>query len=114
MLCILLCALIAGGISLMSGSVAASHSYINVFQSGEPEQEPNETAEQANPIALPGQRTGTAKFGDAASFEFIYNNGPKDKIEDFFKFTVPAGQSKQVDIVLTFSNPAADLDLFLF
>ncbi len=116
-LCLLFCATLAGSLYFIFGSVAASSSLVNVvniFQSAEPEQEPNETAEQANPIGLPGQRTGTARFGDSAVFEFIYNNGPKDKIEDFYKFTVPDGQSKQVDIVLNFNNSAADLDLFLF
>ncbi len=84
------------------------------FQSGEPEQEPNETIEQANLIQTPGRRSGNAKFGDAAIFEFTYNNGPKDKIEDFYKFVVPDNQIRRVDVTLTFNNAAADLDLFLF
>lgn len=85
-----------------------------VFQTGEPEQEPNETINQANSIQTPGKRFGNVKYGDAASFEFVYNNGPKDKIEDFYRFTVPDNLTRRVDITLTFNNPAADLDLFLF
>src|SRR5262249_37331424 len=68
----------------------------------------------ATPLSLPGQRTGTVRFGDAAEYEFTYSNGPKDKIEDFFKFTVPDGPPTQVDISLTFPDSEADLDLFLF
>ncbi|HKC89651.1 MAG TPA: PPC domain-containing protein, partial [Blastocatellia bacterium] len=54
------------------------------------------------------------KSGDAAQFEYQYGNGPKDKIEDVFTFTVPANQTLKLDITLTFNNSAADLDLFLF
>lgn len=83
-----------------------------LMQAAQTEQEPNETIENATPIGLNGKRTGTAKYGDAAIFEYVYSNGPRDKIEDFFKFTVPAGQLRRVDISLSFSG--ADLDLFLF
>ena len=123
----LLCALLLIGSSIyMLGSVSASFEalpnrsrvalakLLNVFQSSESEQEPNETIEQANPLALPGQVTGKVKYGDAADFEYVYSNGPKDKIEDLFKFTIPNGSSRQIEIVLTFSDPVADLDLFLF
>ncbi len=108
-LCLLFCALLIGSSVLIFNSVAASYS-----QSTVAEQEPNETIAQANPITLPAQYSGSVMFGDAADFEFVYGNGPKDKIEDFFKFTIPDGPSRRVDVVLTFSNPAADLDLFLF
>ncbi|MGH9937068.1 MAG: pre-peptidase C-terminal domain-containing protein, partial [Blastocatellia bacterium] len=43
-----------------------------------------------------------------------YSNGPKDKIEDVFTFTIPANQKRTLDLTLTFDNPAANLDLFLF
>jgi hypothetical protein len=85
-----------------------------VFQNPQSEQEPNENIAQANAISIPAQITGSAKVGDAAVFEYQYNNGPKDKIEDFFTFSIPTNQTRQVDITLTFNNPAADLDLFLF
>ncbi|MGH9769945.1 MAG: IPT/TIG domain-containing protein [Blastocatellia bacterium] len=85
-----------------------------VFQSGEAESEPNETTGQASPISVPGQKTGSVKFGDAAQFEFLYSNGPKDKIEDFFTLTIPANQTRRLDITLMFNNAAADLDLLLF
>lgn len=78
------------------------------------EQEPNDKPATANQIATPGQVTGSVKFGDNAEYEFKYNNGPVDWVEDFFKFTVLPGESKRFDIKLTFDNPAADLDLFLF
>ncbi|MGH9838638.1 MAG: beta strand repeat-containing protein [Blastocatellia bacterium] len=81
------------------------------FQSSA-ESEPNETTEQANAISIPTQKTGTAKYGDAAVFEYTYVNGPKDKIEDFFRFSIQVGESRQLDISLAFSG--ADLDLFLF
>lgn len=92
-------------------------SMAGVFQPIEQEQEPNETVGTANPVSLPGRKTGTVKLGDAATFEYAYNNGPKDKIEDFFKFsipTLPPGAKQRVDVTLTFNNAAADLDLFLF
>lgn len=89
-------------------------SLTGLFQPIEPEQEPNETIDTANLIQLPGRKTGTVKVGDAATFEFSYQNGPKDKIEDFFKFTIPANTTERVDVTLTFTNAAADLDLFLF
>ncbi len=88
-----------------------------VFQPIEPEQEPNETVATANPISLPGRKTGAVKLDDAASFVFTYNNGPTDKVEDFFKFTIPTlppNTKQRVDVSLTFTNAAADLDLFLF
>ncbi len=100
---IILSLLLAGGSILRLNSAAA-----------ESEQEPNETAQQATPIAIPGQRTGTTRYGDAAVIEFTYVNGPKDKIEDLFKFSIPDGQTRRLDIMLTFDNPAADLDLILF
>ena len=89
----------------------------SVFQPIEAEQEPNETVGTANPVSLPGRKTGTVKLGDAATFEYAYQNGPKDKVEDFFKFTIPTlppGTKQRVDVSLTFNNAAADLDLFLF
>src|SRR5262249_17947718 len=120
-LCLLPFVLIVSGSVFVSSSAAKTNLLRNVFstlpgvfQGVGSEQEPNETTAQANPISIPGQMTGSAKFGDAAQFEFIYNNGPKDKIEDFFTFTVPANQTRRLDITLTFNNPAADLDLLLF
>lgn len=95
----------------------AFSSLTGVFQPIEPEQEPNETVANANPISLPGRKTGTAKLDDAFWYEFTYNNGPKDRIEDFFKFsipTLPPNTKQRVDVTLTFTNAAADLDLFLF
>lgn len=84
------------------------------WQVSQPEQEPNETIAQANELTLPAQRTGTVKYGDAAVIEFVYNNGPKDKVEDLFKFTVPTQQTARLDISLTFTNAAADVDIFLY
>jgi hypothetical protein len=113
--------LIASGSAFISSSAAKANLLRNafstlsgVFQGSESEQEPNESPAQANPISIPGQKTGSAKFGDAATFEYVYNNGPKDKIEDFFTFTIPTNQTRRLDIVLTFNNAAADLDLLLF
>ncbi|MGE0882993.1 MAG: pre-peptidase C-terminal domain-containing protein [Blastocatellales bacterium] len=85
-----------------------------VFQSGEPEQEPNETYQNANPIQIPGRRSGSAKFGDPAVEPFVYTNTNADKVEDFYKFTVPTGQTWRVDVMLSFNNAAADLDLMLY
>src|SRR5262249_6590653 len=105
----------------ISSSAAKTNLLRNIFstlhtasQSAEPEQEPNETEAQANPILIPGQKTGSVKSGDAAQFVYQYSNGPMDRIEDVFKFTVPANQTLKLDISLTFNNSAADLDLFLF
>jgi hypothetical protein len=104
----LLIALLAAAPLILS-SVSARARFL---QAAEAEQEPNETAAAANPISFGGRKTGTARFGDAASFEYAYSNGPRDKIEDFFKFSIPAGQQRRVDLSLIFTN--ADLDLFLF
>lgn len=103
----------ASAISLDANSFKSVYSkFVTYIQSSDSEQEPNETLGQANVIAIPGQKTGAVKFGDATDFEYTYSNGPKDRIEDFFKFTVPTGQTRQVDISLAFSG--ADLDLLLF
>jgi hypothetical protein len=120
-LCLLAFAMIASGSVFITSSAAKTKLLRGMFltsradtEAAEPEQEPNDTKEQANPISIPGQKTGSAKFGDAAQFEFTYSNGPKDKIEDFFTFTIPTNQTRTLDITLTFDNAAADLDLFLF
>ncbi|NDD64610.1 MAG: hypothetical protein EBZ36_11655, partial [Acidobacteria bacterium] len=83
-------------------------------QGSEPEQEPNETAEQANQMTIPGQRTGTVRYGDAAQLEFVYANGPRDRIEDLYSFKIPEKTSVKIDVQLTFANSAADLDLILY
>lgn len=86
----------------------------SVVQSSVPEQEPNDNPAEANQIATPGQRTGSVKFGDASGYTYKYNNGPVDKIEDFFWLQVLPGETKRYDIMLTFDNPAADVDILLF
>ncbi len=122
LLSILILALILGSSIFRLPSAAAGSPTANslrmafsklamVFQSSA-ESEPNETIEQANPISVPAQKVGTAKYGDAAVFEYVYVNGPKDKIEDFFRFSIQVGESRTLDIALAFSG--ADLDLFLF
>ncbi len=120
-LCLLSLATIASGSIFISSSAAKPNLTRNLFstlptgpQGADAEQEPNESEAQANQISTPGQKTGSVTFGDAAQFEYLYNNGQRDKIEDFFTFTVPAGQTLKLDITLTFNNSAADLDLFLF
>lgn len=85
-----------------------------VWQGSDSEQEPNETTEQANVLGIPGQRTGTVRYGDAAVVEFTYNNGPRDRIEDLFRFSIPQKTSQRVSIQLSFTNTAADLDLILY
>ena len=88
--------------------------WMSVFQANEAEQEPNESIDQANHMSIPGVKTGSVKYGDAATFEYQYVNGPKDRIEDFFKFVVPTNATLRLDISLTFNNAASDLDLLLF
>ncbi|MFN7623831.1 MAG: PPC domain-containing protein, partial [Acidobacteriota bacterium] len=87
---------------------------MSIWQGSEAEQEPNETTEQANTLTIPGQRTGSVRYGDAAVIEFAYNNGPRDRIEDLFRFNIPSKTSQRVDIQLSFANSAADLDLVLY
>lgn len=116
--------MLIGTFAIRSSSVGASGktnalrqafaSMAALFQPGEPEQEPNETIATANPVSLPGKKTGTVKNGDAATFKFTYVNGPEDMIEDFYQFTLPANTTERVDVTLTFTNAAADLDLILF
>ncbi len=102
----------AGGLSSIQKAFKGAIG--NYFQSAISEVEPNETAEQATPISIPGQRSGEVKYGDAAVYEFVYNNGPRDKIEDLYKFTIPTNTTRRLDIVLTFANSSVDLDLVLF
>ncbi len=120
-LCLLTLTIIASCAVFISSSSAKTSLLRNVFstlpgvfQSAESEHEPNETTAQANSISIPGQKTGSVKSSDASQFEFAYSNGPKDKIEDFFTFTIPANQTQTLDIALTFDNAQADLDLLLF
>ncbi|MGA1368171.1 MAG: IPT/TIG domain-containing protein, partial [Blastocatellia bacterium] len=84
------------------------------LQGSASEVEPNETIEQATPISLPGQRTGSVRNGDGSQVEYRYQNGPVDRIEDLFRFEVPNGPALPVNVTLSFDNAAVDLDLFLF
>jgi choice-of-anchor C domain-containing protein len=77
----------------------------------EPEQEPNELPSQANPISLPGGRTGVAAAGDATAVQIVYTNGDRDGIEDLF--AVMLAESARLELTVSFTNAAADLDLFL-
>lgn len=92
------------------GSIAGT----TIWQASDAEQEPNETIEQANTLTIPGQRTGTVRYGDAAVIEFAYNNGPRDRVEDLFRFNIAPKTSQRVDIQLSFTNSAADLDLIFY
>src|SRR5436853_3106436 len=75
------------------------------------EQEPNETPAQANPLAVPGTRTGHAMVGDAFAISVVFTNGGVDRVHDLFAVTLPS--STTLDLTLTFNN-TGDLDLFLF
>lgn len=104
-------------VAMIDGSPADWKGLSNFIVSGQgsvPEQEPNETVAQANRISMPGQRTGTAKYGDPAVIEFTYNNGPKDRIEDLFSFEITGSGGARVDVRLTIDDAKADLDLILF
>src|SRR6185436_9684259 len=106
--------LLAGAFIVRSTPAAAKSNGMNkafarlasVFQTCEPEQENNEDFTHAESIPIPGRKCGTAKFGDAASYEYTYSGGQKDKIEDFYTFTVPTGQTWRVDVTLTYNNPS--------
>src|SRR5215510_3878598 len=115
-LCLLAFAIIASGSVFISSSAAKTNLLRNILTGAiqSAESEPNDSQFQAESISTPGQKTGSAVSGDAAEFGYQYLNGPSDRIEDIFTFTVPAGQTLKLDITLTFSNPDADLDLFLF
>ena len=60
-LLVLLVALASGTFKTHWGTVFSSP-----LQGSTSEVEPNETIEQATPISLPGQRTGSVRFGDAS------------------------------------------------
>lgn len=113
-------AILAGGLVLLMGWMGGTFlarwgtAFSSTLQESIGEVEPNETIQQATPITLPGQRTGSVRFGDASQVEYRYQNGPVDRIEDLFKFRVPAGPAQPVNVALTFDNAAIDLDLFLF
>jgi hypothetical protein len=70
--------------------------------------EPNNTTLLADPMALGEPCTGTA----AATDSFNYTVESTSKIHDVFRVTTPGAGT--VTVTLTFSNPAADLDIFLF
>jgi len=112
------CVSVVRSTSAATKSTALTNVFAGIFQQPcEAEQEPNETTTQANQILIPGKRCGTVKVGDATGGNdgviLEYNPQLKDKIEDLFAFTI-MGETKSVDITLTFNNPAADLDLMLF
>ncbi len=76
------------------------------------EQEPNETPAQANPLPIPGLRTGHAAVGDAFAISVVFTGGGVDRVHDLFAVTV--APNSNLFLTLNFTNPAADLDLFLF
>ncbi len=79
--------------------------------SSDPEQEPNETSAQADPLSLPGGRVGNAKVGDVTGIVINYTDGVSDAIEDLFAVTIT--QSTRLDLTLMYTTATADLDLFL-
>ena len=76
------------------------------------ETEPNETIEQATPLAVPGRRTGQAAENDASYWYITYPDGTKDPLEDLFTFTLTS--QVKLELALQIENRAADLDLMLF
>ena len=76
------------------------------------EQEPNQTPSDANPLAVPGKRTGHAADGDAFGIVVVFTGGATAHVQDLFRITLAA--SSNLDLTLNFTNPAADLDLYLF
>lgn len=85
-----------------------------IFRAHSVAQELDEAVRQASSMTLPGRITGSVKDGNRAVYEFVDSKGRKYKIEDLFKFAIPAGSSKLVEIKLTSTNPAVNLDLLLF
>lgn len=114
MICLVGALLLLISLSPLGLPVIGRVAEMSIWQGSEAEQEPNETTEQANTLTIPGQRTGSVRYGDAAVIEFAYNNGPRDRIEDLFRFNIPSKTSQRVDIQLSFANSAADLDLVLY
>jgi len=93
------------------GGASSSLSFV-VTPLTDAEQEPNETSAQATQLSFPGKRTGKAAVGDAAHWYIVYPDGVKDHLEDFFALSLT--QNARVELKLTATNAAADLDLFLF
>jgi hypothetical protein len=77
--------------------------------SGCSESEPNETAANADDLALPGSCGGAAAFNDSSSYVVQYTS-TTDGIEDIWK--VNLASSAKLHVNLTFST--GDLDVFLF
>jgi hypothetical protein len=76
------------------------------------EVEPNGSTAQANTLPLGEPCSGTATFSDTGSVVITFQGGGTDDIEDVFKVTL-AGAAK-LNVVLSFTNAAADLDLYVF
>jgi hypothetical protein len=76
------------------------------------ESEPNETLENADTITLPGDCNGNVGSSDSFSIRINFNDGTSDGIEDVYKLVLT--QTKDINLDLTWSSSAADLDLFVF
>ena len=72
------------------------------------EQEPNNTGNQAQTVAVPETIEGQIQTTDEGPFRIQYGDGSSDVVEDFYKFTLTAPTT--VSIVLT---PGGDSDLDL-
>lgn len=77
---------------------------------GTAEQEPNDTAEQANPLSVPGTRTGSAGRSDTSQITVNFDDGTSEPVPDLFAVNI--AQSARLELRLTFTA-SADLDLFL-
>src|SRR5207248_6540955 len=64
------------------------------------EVEPNETPAQANPLAVPGTRTGHAAVGDAFAIAVVYTNGSVAHVQDLFAITLASNTN--LSLTLTF------------
>ena len=76
------------------------------------EREPNEAVATASLLPIAGQRTGNVADNDRAEISFIYQDGTRDPLEDFFKFELT--RDTLIDLLLTTPSATADLDLFIF
>src|SRR2546422_7661861 len=98
----------AGGVVIAADDQTAGDSLITQGSSSDvgpnDEVEPNETPAQANPLAVPGTRTGHAAVGDAFAISVVYSNGGVAHVQDLFAVTV--GSNTNLDLTLTFTNSA--------
>ncbi|HUR81365.1 MAG TPA: NF038122 family metalloprotease [Thermoanaerobaculia bacterium] len=76
------------------------------------EVEPNQSLAQASNLPLNDPCTGFVDLTNTGSITLDFGDGITDNIEDVFKVTLPS--SAKLNVILSFTNTVADLDMYIF